>query len=124
VARPLMRRSPGSRPLTTVKLTAATSVMESTVPGVSGAFTRDVTLQVDHAFRRWLVATLKFSRGIDDYVGSPREDLRYVASSAIAYNLNREVQLKGEYRQEWRYSNIPGNDYWAHIWLVGVRLQR
>ncbi len=110
--------------LTTVKLTAATSVAESTVPGVSGQFSRDITAQVDHAFRRWLIATLKFNRGIDDYVGSPREDLRYLASSAIAYNWTRELQLKGEYRQEWRFSNQPGNNYWAHVWLVGLRLQR
>ena len=110
--------------LTTVKLNASTTVAESTIPGVSGAFTRDMTIQVDHAFRRWLIATLKFTRGFDDYVGSPREDYRYLASGALAYSLTREIQLKGEYRQEWRYSNEPGNDYWAHIWLVGLRLQR
>jgi hypothetical protein len=110
--------------LTTVKLTATTSVAESTVPGVSGSFTREVTAQVDHAFRRWLIATLKFTRGFDDYVGSPRKDVRYVASSALAYSLTREMQLKGEYRQEWRYSNEPGNDYWAHVWLIGLRLRR
>ena len=111
-------------PLTTVKVTATTSVGESTTPGVSGNFTRDVTAQIDHAFRRWLIGTLKFSRGFDDYVGSEREDIRYVASSALAYYLTREIQLKGEYRQEWRYSNQPGNNYWAHVWLVGLRLQR
>ena len=45
--------------LTTFKLTAVTRADESTVPGVSGQFTREVTLQVDHAFRRWLIATGK-----------------------------------------------------------------
>jgi hypothetical protein len=110
--------------LTTVKLNASTTVAESTIPGVSGAFTRDMTIQVDHAFRRWLIGTLKFSRGFDDYVGSPREDYRYIASGALAYSLTRELQLKGEYRQEWRYSNEPANDFWAHVWLVGLRLQR
>ena len=110
--------------LTTVKVTATTSVAELTTPGVSGNFTRDVTAQIDHAFRRWLIGTLKFSRGFDDYVGSEREDIRYVASSALAYYLTREIQLKGEYRQEWRYSNQPGNNYWAHVWLLGMRLQR
>jgi hypothetical protein len=103
---------------------ASTTVAESTIPGVSGAFTRDMTIQVDHAFRRWLIGTLKFSRGFDDYVGSPREDYRYIASGALAYSLTRELQLKGEYRQEWRYSNEPANDFWAHVWLVGLRLQR
>ena len=67
--------------LTTVKLTAVTRADESTVPGVSGQFTREVTLQVDHAFRRWLIATGKFLYGNDDYVGSPRDDNRYSASA-------------------------------------------
>ena len=110
--------------LTTVKLIAATGVQEWTISGVSGSFTRDLILQMDHAFRRWLVGTLKFARGLDDYVGSPREDLRYVASAAIVYWATRELQLKGEYRQDWRFSNIPGNDDWAHVWLVGLRVQR
>jgi hypothetical protein len=110
--------------LTTVKLTSTTSTAESTLPGVSGAFTRETTLQVDHAFRRWLVASLRFTRGFDDYVGSTREDLRYVASSALTYSLSREIVLRGEFRQEWRHSNTPGNDYFANVWLLGVRLQR
>ena len=65
--------------LTTFKLTAVTRADESTVPGVSGQFTREVTLQVDHAFRRWLIATGKFLYGNDDYVGSDRDDNRYSA---------------------------------------------
>ena len=83
-----------------------------------------MTIQVDHAFRRWLIGTLKFSRGFDDYVGSPREDIAMSRPGALAYYLTREIQLKGEYRQEWRYSNEPGNNYWAHVWLLGLRLQR
>jgi len=110
--------------LTTVKLINTTSVTETVLTGVSGAFTRETTLQIDHAFRRWLVATLRFSRGVDDYVGSTRVDIRYVRSTAIAYTLTRELWLKGEYRNEWRHSNIPGNDYYAHVWLLGMRLQR
>ena len=43
--------------LTTAKLTAVTRADKSRVVGVSGVFTREVTLQVDHAFRRWLIAT-------------------------------------------------------------------
>jgi hypothetical protein len=33
-------------------------------------------------------------------------------------------ELKGEYRHEWRHSNVPGNDYQADVVLVGARLQR
>jgi hypothetical protein len=111
-------------PLTTVKLINTTTVTETVLTGVSGAFTRETTLQVEHAFRRWLVFTGRFSRAIDDYVGSTREDLRYVASTALSYYVAREIVLKGEYRNEWRHSNVPGNDFFAHVWLVSVRLQR
>jgi hypothetical protein len=48
--------------LTSVKLIAVTTVTESTLAGVSGGFTREATLQVDHTFRRWLVGTLRFTR--------------------------------------------------------------
>jgi hypothetical protein len=110
--------------LTTVKLTAKTFVAESTSFGTSGIFSREVALQVAHAFRRWLVATLTLTRGFDDYVGSPRRDDRYAASGVIAYKLTRELQLKSEVRREWRRSNTSGNDYTADIVLFGLRLQR
>ena len=75
--------------LTTVKLTAKTTVEETTVVGVSGMFSREVALQVDHAFRRWLIATLKFTAGVDQYVGSDRADDRFSASLGLTYKLNR-----------------------------------
>jgi hypothetical protein len=110
--------------LTTVKLTAKTSVDESRVADVSGVFTREVALQVDHAFRRWLIGTGKLARALDTYQGSGREDERYVASAAITYILSRELQLKGEYRREWMQSNTADNGYKADVVLFGIRLQR
>jgi hypothetical protein len=111
-------------PLTNIKLRIATAADESTVPGVSGVLRHDATLQVDHAFRRWLIATVKLGYGTDQYVGSVREDERYLASLGLAYKLTRTTQVKGELRQEWLRSNLPGNDYTATIALVGLRLQR
>jgi hypothetical protein len=110
--------------LTSVKLFAKTSVDETTLPGVSGTFRRDFGVQVDHAFRRWLIGTAKLGYGLDDYVGSPRSDERYLASAALAYKLTRTVQIKGEFRQEWLRSSDSNADYTASIFLVGLRLQR
>jgi hypothetical protein len=110
--------------LTTAKLVASTRADETTVAGVAGIFTREVGLEVNHAFRRWLVGTTKFFRAADIYDGSPRVDLRYGVSGALTYMLTREWQLKGEYRHEWRTSNQPGNGYISNIYLLGVRLQR
>lgn len=116
--------------LTTVTLGAKSSGDETTLPGISGSLTRDVTLQVDHSLRRWLVATLKLDYGVDTYVGidpstqMERVDKRYAAAFALTYKLSRELYLKGEVRHEERKSNIPGGDYAANAVLVGLRLQR
>ena len=111
-------------PLTTLKLDAKSRVDESVLPGVSGALIRDVGLQVDHGFRRWLIGTLKFGFGQDDYEGSTRVDDRYTASAALTYKITREVHLKGEFRREWLRSNVEGADYTANIAMVGLRFQR
>ncbi len=96
----------------------------SRVVGVSGAFTREVALQVDHAFRRWLVATAQGLYGNDDYVGSPRDDNRYSASAALTYKLTRELWLKSEYRHDWLRSSVPGSNYDADVILLTLRAQR
>ncbi len=111
-------------PLTTATLRAKSSADETTVPGVSGILTREVGAQVDHSFRRWLIGSLKFGYGLDDYVGSAREDRRFSASAALTYKLTRTTQIKGEVRRELRRSSSPDQDYTASIFLVGLRLQR
>ena len=98
--------------------------MKSTVPGVSGQFTREVTLQVDHAFRRWLIATGKFLYGNDDYVGSDRDDNRYSVSAAITYKLTRDLWLKSEYRHDWLRSSVSSANYDADVILFTLRAQR
>jgi hypothetical protein len=110
--------------LTTVKLTGVTRADESRVPGVSGVFTREVTLQVDHAFRRWLIATGKVLYGNDNYIGSDRDDNRYSVSAAITYKLTRDLWLKSEYRHDWLRSSVPSSNYDADVILFTLRAQR
>jgi hypothetical protein len=111
-------------PLTIVTATAKSSVNEVIVNGVSGNLSRDLGLQIDHAFRRWLIGTAKFGYGTDDYVGLERQDQRFFASFALVYKLTRELQLKGEVRRDWLVSSVPGVDYAANQILLGVRMQR
>jgi hypothetical protein len=110
--------------LTNVTLTAKSTVDEVIVPGGSGVLKRDVAVQVDHAFRRWLTGTLRVGYGQDDYVGLSREDERYFASLGLLYKLNRYAQLKGEWRHEWQTSSQPGNDFTDDTVMLGVRLQQ
>ncbi len=110
--------------LTTVKLTGTSVVGESTVPGTSGVLYRDVGLQVDHAFRRWLIGTVKAGYGNDDYVGLGRDDNRYSLGVALTYKINRSLQLKGEIDQYWLRSSQPENNYNETLFLLGLKLQR
>lgn len=110
--------------LTKATFTARTSVYEGTEPDVSGVLARDLGVQVDHAFRDWLIGTLKFGYGLDNYVGSPRVDNRFAAAAGVTYKMNRNVQLKSEIRREQRSSNEAGNDFEANIIMFGLRLQQ
>ncbi len=110
--------------LTTVKFTARSTVGETVTPGVSGALYRDAGIQIDHAFRRWLIGTVKLGIGQDNYVGLDRTDRRYSAGVGLTYKLSQTVQIKGEVRQDWLHSNVSGVDYTATAFLVGLRLQR
>jgi hypothetical protein len=133
--------------LTTVKLTATSSIGESTIPGVAGVLSRDVALQIDHAFRRWLIGTLKLGFGLDSYKGvtvdpndlsdlcscvvstpggtsADRVDKRFFAGAGLTYKLTRSVQIKGEFQQYWLRSNVTGSDYNSSVFLLGIRLQR
>ena len=110
--------------LTSVKLIAASSIGESTVPGVSGVFYRDIGMQIDHAFRLWLVGSLKFGFGVDNYIGLDRLDRRYAIGAGLTYKFDRSVQVKGEFRQNWLHSNVAGVDYTESVFMLGLRLQR
>jgi hypothetical protein len=109
--------------LTKATFTARSSVYESTDPQVSGVLGRDFGVQVDHAFRDWLIGMVKFGYGIDDYVGTTQVDNRFSAGAGLTYKMNRNVQWRGEVRREQRTSNVAGQDYTANIFLLGLRLQ-
>jgi len=111
-------------PLTKVTFTARSRIVESTLTDVSGVLRRDFGAQVDHSFRRWLIGTLKFEYGLDDYVGSWRVDERYALSGLVTYKMSRNAQLKGEVRRQWINSNDTSANYIANIFLLGLRLQQ
>jgi hypothetical protein len=108
--------------LTRVKLIAQTVASETTVPGTAGVLTRNAGIELEHSFRRWLAGAVKFNYGLDDYVGSQRKDDRYSIGGTLAYKLNRWAQAKAEIRQEWLRSTVPGVDYDATVFMLGMKL--
>lgn len=109
--------------LTTVTLAATSSIDETTLPGVSGVISRDYSLQVDHAFRRWLIGTAKFGTGTSDYDGT-RFDRRYFVEGDLVYKLSRTFHIKGQVRHDWLDSSVTGASSAATIVMLGIRVQR
>ncbi len=135
--------------LNTVKLAASSSIGESTIPGVSGILYNTVSVQLDHAFRRWLIGSFKLGFEADTYKGGSttsgstttteicgcvittpgettpdRQDLIYTAGFGMTYKISRELWLKGDFLQKWTRSNVAGNDYDESLFLAGIRWQR
>ena len=109
--------------LTTVTLAATSSIDETTLPGVSGVISRDYSLQVDHAFRRWLIGTAKIGTGTSDYDGT-RFDRRYFVEGDLVYKLSRTFHLKAQVRHDWLDSSVNGANSAATVVMLGIRVQR
>jgi hypothetical protein len=110
--------------LTKVTLKANSEIGETTLAGASGVFQRQAGVEVEHAFRRWLIGTASVVYGQDDYRGAGRRDDRLTLSAALTHHLNRFAALKAEIRREELRSTVAGQDYTANIVMVGLRLQR
>jgi hypothetical protein len=110
--------------LTTMTLAAQSTVDETTVPGVSGVLNRSYSATVEHAFRRYLIGTLKAGISTADYDGSNRFDKIYSVGGDLVYKFNREMQLKAQLRHDWMKSTIASADYQATLFMLGMRFQR
>jgi hypothetical protein len=110
--------------LTSAKLSVTSQIYETTFNNASAQFSRDLTLEVDHAFRYWLIGILKGGYGNDVYPGSGLQDNRWFASVGAVYKLTREWQLNATVRQDWQIATQPTFTYNATSVLLGMRVQR
>lgn len=110
--------------LTTVVLGARTAIAETTYSDASGDLIHEVNLEVEHAFRRWLIGTASVAYRIDDYVGSDLTQRTFTVGAGLTYKINRYAELTGEVSHLRLDSSVPGSDYTANVVQVGLRLQR
>jgi hypothetical protein len=102
---------------------AKSQVAEIAEAGISGVFKRDVTFELDHQFRPWLVGTVMAGYGADVFVGSTRVDNRYFVDFGMLYKVSRLLQLQAHVRQEMTQSNVKENNLDATVVTVGARVQ-
>jgi hypothetical protein len=111
-------------PLTTVTLTAATDLSETTVPFASGAVSRIFTGKVSHALLRNLTLVGNASYQINQYEGAPITEQLYSVGLGLEYHLTRSIVVVGNFTHERLSSNSIGDEYTDDRFMVGLKLQR
>ncbi|ABY31984.1 conserved hypothetical proteinn [Methylorubrum extorquens PA1] len=109
-------------PLTTVRFNQQTGVIETAVPGSSGAFTDAATLEVQHDLLRNLSITLGGAYLSTNYDGVRIRERGYSATARLDYRFNRWLALRGSYIYSTLNSTVPLSTYEAHTVLLGVRV--
>ncbi len=111
-------------PLTTVTLTAATDLSETTVPFASGAVSRIFTGKVSHALLRDLTLTGTASYQINQYQGAPITEQLYSVGLGLEYHLTRSIVVLGSFTHTQLSSNSVGDAFTDNLFMVGLKLQR
>lgn len=122
-------------PLTTVTLRGSTTTNETTVPNASGAITRKAQLEISHDLLRNVKITGQASYQVTSYQGENISSTFTGSSTGLnertinagvkaEYSLTRTVVVKASYAFERLKTTVPGADYTANIFLLGLRLQR
>lgn len=111
-------------PLTTVTLTAATDLSETTVPFASGAVSRIFNGKISHALLRDLTLIGTASYQINQYQGAPITEQLYSVGLGMEYHLTRSIVVVGNFTHERLSSNSIGDEYNDDRFMVGLKFQR
>ncbi|WP_293856474.1 outer membrane beta-barrel protein [uncultured Alsobacter sp.] len=110
--------------LTTVTLRAGSEIAETSLTTSAGAVVHKAGFEVAHALRRNLTITGAIEASRTDYQGAAVTEDRLAAALKLDWKLNRTVVVRASAAHERLQSSIPGNDYTANVYLLGLRLQR
>lgn len=109
--------------LTTVKLTAGTTLNETTTPGASGMLQRSFGVQISHDLLRNLNVTAQGAYLTNDYQGADISQRGYTAGVKLTYRITRSIALRGSFSHEQLSGGASSADYTANVYLVGLRFQ-
>jgi hypothetical protein len=110
-------------PLTSLLLTAETSIDETSVSGASASISRRIGLAVSHAFRRHPIREAGVTYASQEYVGSSLDEHEVEFRERAEYVVDRYWAFFSEARHSWFRSTAPDRDYEATSIRTGVRLR-
>lgn len=109
-------------PLTTVRLTAATGIIETSLPGSSGVRTQVGTLEVQHDLFRNLSLTVAGSYLTSDYDRLAISESGFSTTARLDYRFNRWLTMRGSYIYQQIDSSTSGASFSSNTWLLGLRV--
>lgn len=108
-------------PLTTVRLTGASTIEEAAFGGASGYNAKTVDLGVDHELMRNIILTGDVGYENDDFGNISRKDDVFTAGLGVNYLLNQFLAVGVKYNLTDRNSNNPGTDFTRNS--IGITLR-
>ena len=111
-------------PLTKVTLKAASEFAETTTTGSSGAVSRKIGLDVAHDLLRNVTVTGSLGYTGAVYQGINRMEQTISSGLKLDYKIDRNFIVRGSYNYERAISEVAGNGYLSHTFLMGLRVQR
>jgi len=110
--------------LTTVKLTAATTLNETTYAGASGALSRTYSAQLSHDLFRNLTISGVGTYFTNEYQGVQAVEHGYSAGVKLDYKITRSIAFRLSYAHERLNSSAPNANYTANVIMAGFRFQQ
>ena len=106
-----------------MKLTASTTLSETTLAGSSGAISRSVSLEVDHQlFRNFTLSGIATYQP-NEYQGLVVDEAFTTFTGKATYSLSRDVQVFASASRQ-NLNTTLNDGFTDYIYLTGIRLQR
>ncbi|HRK23484.1 MAG TPA: outer membrane beta-barrel protein [Beijerinckiaceae bacterium] len=111
-------------PLTKMTLKGTSEFVETATVGSSGAVNRKVSVDLAHDLLRNVTVTgsLGYSQTLYQGIGLMEQTIN--AGLKFDYKIDRTFVVRGSYAYERGLSDNAGQSYLAHVFLLGLRIQR
>lgn len=109
-------------PLTSVRLSATTGIVETSLVGSSGVYSQALSLEVQHDLLRNLSLIAGFGYLTNDYDRVRINERGVSATARFDYRFNRWLALRGSYIYQRIDSSVQGSSFHANTFLVGLRV--
>jgi hypothetical protein len=104
--------------LTTIQVTLARSISETTQSSTSGTFDTEFDVSVDHELLRHLILSARAGYEYQEFEGTSREDKYLRFGIGAKYLVNRNLNIVFDYDFDRRSSDAADSDYTENVFML------